>query len=490
MSLQKLADNWMRFGNGLQWRCKPPQYYCEVQNAGNVPVYTDKALTNRIREVRNFYAARIKDMGLMDSYGYGIDILVANSFAESSGTVPSPLNLPDVEKVYAAAMGSVPMRLDAVAKHVRNTAGTKALAYFEPGYTDPVNTPRRISMGSHHQLISTAGWLQSGKNTTTQDQVANLVKRLPTDSRFSAGLAVTYFNKYHSRHQNQPPLMAACYNAGSLRESGDNAWNLRSTNNHIDRWVKYFNMSRAVANGAAAAPPRTAIQAVQARVAAATGQSTVLPAIKATNVNTAARYSVEGITSVLNRKGYLIRTDDSKDHNLNLVGIRHNNARVNYFDDILFVFWKYKGQWNTRQYNITTYPGKDYLGEKTVNRLGTAILKEGQYPNSHQVGFHKASSPNRYEALVQRGKLTVYRDNNHDGKFDMRPETLDTGSGFGVNIHRGRAGGVTVNVGPYSAGCQVFASFEQWTEFHSLFKKAEANWGKNFHYTLINAGDL
>lgn len=474
----------MRFGAGLQWRCKPPHYFCEVQNAGNVPVFNDKALANRIREVRNFYAARITDLGTLNSFGYGIDILVANTFAESSGTVPSPLNLPDVEAVFAAATGSTPMKLDAVAKHVRNTKATRNLAYFEPGYTNPVNTPGKVSMGSHHQLISTAAWLQTGKNTSTADQVATLVKRLPTDSRFAAGLAVTYFNKKFSQHSNQPPLLAACYNAGSLRESKDNAWNLRCTNNHIDRWVKYFNMSRAAVSSLSAAPRPTPVSPVAA------GQSAVLPASRPTNVNPAARYSVENIIATLQRKSYMVRTDDDKDFNLNLVGIRHNNARVNFFDDILFVFWKYKKLWSSRQYNITTYPGKDYLGEKSVNRLGTAILKEGQYPNSHQVGFHKVSSPGRYEALVQRGKLTVYRDNNHDGKFDMRPETLDTGTGFGVNIHRGRAGGITANVGLYSAGCQVFASFEQWTDFHTLFKKAEANWGKNFHYTLINANDL
>lgn len=473
----------MRFGAGLQWRCRPPQYFCEVQNAGNVPVYNDKALATRIKEVRNFYASRITNLGLLNSFGYGIDVLVANSFAESSGTVPSPLNLPDVEAVYAAALGSIPMKLDAVAKHIRNTAATKNLAYFEPGYANPVNTPGKISMGSHHQLISTAAWLQTGKNTTSPEQVATLVKRLPTESRFSAGLAVIYFNKKFSQHNNQPPLLAACYNAGSLRVSGDNAWNLRCTNNHIDRWVRFYNMSRAAVNGAVA--PR----AVQVSPVA-TSSNPVLPPPTSTNVNTTSKNSVENILSVLQRKNYNVRTDDDKDFNLNLVGIRHNNARVNYFDDFLFVFWKYKGVWLSRQYNITTYPGKDYLGEKSVNRLGTAILKEGHYPNSHQVGFHKVSSPSRYEALVHRGKLTVYRDNNHDGKFDLRPETLDTGTGFGVNIHRARSGGVTVNVGPYSAGCQVFASFEQWTDFHKLFKKAETNWGKNFHYSLINANDF
>lgn len=491
MSLLKLDNGWMQYGKGIKWRCKAPGYFCEVQNEGNVPVYSDAAIMTRIREVRNFYSTRIKELGLINSFGYGIDILVANTFAESGGKVPSPLNTPDLQRIYDQATGDAGSRLDQVARYVKGSKNTANLIRLEPGYSNPVTTPNKISMGAHHHLISTALWLQGKSGNIPAEQVRDVVQRLPSDSKYAATLAVAYFNKSFSKHQNQPPMMAACYNAGSPRESGDNIWNLRSTNDHIDRWVKYFNMSRRAASGAVPPVKTTAVMTRPATVAQPSAvKETVLPAPSVNNVNTTSRISVEGVLSALRKKNYAIREADDKEYNLNLVGIRHNSARVNFFDDILFVFWKYKGQWFSKSYNITTYPGLAYLGEKPGNRLGTAILKEGQYPGSHRVGFHNMSKPTKYEALVQRGKLTVYRDNNHDGKFNLRPESLDTGSGFGVNIHRGKSAGITLNVGPYSAGCQVFGRFEQWTEFHNLFKKAEANWGGSFTYTLINYADI
>ncbi len=39
----------------------------------------------------------------------------------------------------------------------------------------------------------------------------------------------------------EPPLVAAAYNAGSLRRSDENRWKLRSTGGHIDRFCLFFN---------------------------------------------------------------------------------------------------------------------------------------------------------------------------------------------------------------------------------------------------------
>lgn len=491
MSLQKLDNSWMRFGvGGIRWRCIAPRYFCEVLNEGNVPVYADKALMLRMKEVRSYYAQRMRNLGLVDSFGYGVDALVANVFAESSGVVPSPVDTVDLERDFAAAQGDIGARLDNIARNLRGNKRTKQLVRMEHGYSNPVSSPNKISMGAHHALVSTAAWLQ-GTSRATPEQIRKLVLRLPSDSTFSAQVAVNYFNRTYSKHLNQPPLMAACYNAGSLRVSTSNSWNLQCTNNHIDRWVMYFNMSRSVVAGTLVQAKVTPIVGMASSISASTlADQVVIPQSNARNINAGMKVSVERVIAALRRKNYPVFETDDNDYNLNIVGIRDDNARVNYFDDTLFVFWKYRGQWFSREYYITTYPGRDYLGEKMVNRKGTAILKEGHYKGSHKVGFHKQSSPGRYEALVQRGNLSVYRDNNHDGKFDLRSETIDTGAGFGVNIHRARAGGVTVNVGAYSAGCQVFAQYEQWVDFHSLFKKASANWGDTFSYTLINKKDL
>ncbi len=492
MSLQKLADNWLSFSGGLKWRCVAPHYFCEVQNAGNIPVYSDAQTLAAIRQVRNFYMSRVSGLGVLDASGYGIDVLVANSFAESGGKVPSPLNTTDLQKVLDNATGNnIGAKLDGVARYVQNDRRTKALVRFEPGYKNPINTPGKVSLGAQQQLVSTAAWLQGINGAPTDAQVQNLVLKMPTDSKFTATLAATYFNKSYSKHNNQPPLMAACYNAGSLRESNDNPWKLRCTNNHIDRWVKYFNMSRSVAVGTqGTTSAKVSLDSAARQPKPAHLAEQVLPPAAPSNVNTKGKFSVEQIVAALNRKNINVRATDDKNYNLNIVGIRNSNARVNFFDDTLFVFWKFNGQYFTKQYHITTYPGLAYLGEKPANRLGTAILREGYYPGSHQIGFHKVTSPNRYEALVQRGNLTVYRDNNHDNKFDLKPSTLQTGNNFGVNIHHARAGGITVNVGPWSAGCQVFADYTQWMDFHDLFKKAQTNWGSSFSYILINQSDL
>src|SRR3569623_160009 len=49
-----------------------------------------------------------------------------------------------------------------------------------------------------------------------------------------------------AKHFNQPPLLAACYNAGSPRPAPANPWNLVQYGEHIDRWLRYYNTSRRI----------------------------------------------------------------------------------------------------------------------------------------------------------------------------------------------------------------------------------------------------
>lgn len=59
-----------------------------------------------------------------------------------------------------------------------------------------------------------------------------------------------YILNQYNKTNFQPPLVAAAYNAGGLyplREKDANRWNLRSTGNHIDRFVLYFNDASFVA---------------------------------------------------------------------------------------------------------------------------------------------------------------------------------------------------------------------------------------------------
>src|SRR5690606_38434371 len=82
---------------------------------------------------------------------------------------------------------------------------------------------------------------------------------------------------------------------------------------------------------------------------------------------------------------------------LNIVGIRTHGRKPGRFDDFITVFYRSNGEWILNVFPATTDPGGYWL-DHPQSPLGTAILKEGQYLRSYQIGKHK----NRYRALVQR----------------------------------------------------------------------------------------
>ena len=102
------------------------------------------------------------------------------------------------------------------------------------------------------------------------------------------------------------------------------------------------------------------------------------------------------------------------------------------------------------------------------------VLKPGQYRGSHKLRLHAG----KYLALGQKKDVTVYRDNNRDGNYDLDESKTDTGL-FGINIHRatGRAGGKSTRVDKWSAGCQVIARNSDFKEFMDICRKArEGKW--------------
>ncbi|MBI5562359.1 MAG: hypothetical protein HY894_05850 [Deltaproteobacteria bacterium] len=247
MSLIRLPDGWMRFGSGRKWRCAAPAYLCEVDSAGNAPDYLNLSSTlAKVRRVKAVYAGRLS-LGPLDEFGAGLDIIVANSFTESFGTVPSPLSASELRGVYERAIGTEPcVKLDEVIRHISMRA--RYLERREPRYADPISTPGQVSVGAHHALISTALRLNGyGRNTPIEQKTAetiDLVCRMPAESLYAAGLAIQYFNESRSGHFNQPPLLAAAYNADSARPDPSNPWNLKQYGAHVDRWVTYYNTSR------------------------------------------------------------------------------------------------------------------------------------------------------------------------------------------------------------------------------------------------------
>jgi hypothetical protein len=189
--------------------------------------------------------------------------------------------------------------------------------------------------------------------------------------------------------------------------------------------------------------------------------------------------NVQHISATLRQQGFVVYTEPLR---LNIVGIRADTTIPNKFDDTLFVFWKdASGQWQSHQGPATTDPGTYWL-RSPMNPQGTAILKSGQYVDSHSLGLHRG----KYTALVQTGSLTVIRDYDRDSTLDFNAGTPVSGRGFGINIHRASGVGESKVVDKYSAGCQVWANYTDFMTFINLCKLHESRHGNKFTYTLID----
>lgn len=192
----------------------------------------------------------------------------------------------------------------------------------------------------------------------------------------------------------------------------------------------------------------------------------------------------ENLKSIMEKKGYAFFEDDSRNWNLNLVGVRTASPQANSFDDWFFCGHKYQGVWRYDVWPWTTDPGNYWL-QHPLNPNGTAILVPGQYRSTWQIGLHRKS----YTALVQRKPVKVYRDKDRDTVLEMDPKSIDVGE-FGINIHRNLEQGGVMKVEKFSAGCQV----AQWAkDFYTLMERAEdsaAAFGNWFTYTLLEEKDF
>jgi hypothetical protein len=194
--------------------------------------------------------------------------------------------------------------------------------------------------------------------------------------------------------------------------------------------------------------------------------------------------TLSDILSIMKNKGYIVYEKDTKEYNLNIVGIRSKNQRAGKFDDLLFVFWKYQNKWYSRQYKITTDPGWYYL-QHTLSPFGRAILKPGQYPGMWQIGLHRG----KYKALIQVRPCVVLRDNDKDKDLDFNVKKEEKGL-FGINLHRALKDITTEDIGPHSAGCQVHYNPKCFDEMMEIAEKTKENFSNSFTYTLLVEEDF
>ena len=187
---------------------------------------------------------------------------------------------------------------------------------------------------------------------------------------------------------------------------------------------------------------------------------------------------LEMIQATLLQKGF---KTFSRPFELNIVGIRSNSTKPNSFDDTLNIYYKSSDdKWQFHQFAATTDPGTYWL-MNPMNPQGTAIVKHGQYINSHRIGMHRG----KYLALVQQRPLTIIRDYDRNATLDFMNGKEETGI-YGINIHHASVNGTTRTVDKYSAGCQVFANINDFTLFMQLAERHKQLYGNDFTYTLID----
>jgi len=154
-----------------------------------------------------------------------------------------------------------------------------------------------------------------------------------------------------------------------------------------------------------------------------------------------------------------------------IIGVRSNADEPDKFDDNIYLF----DNGTLLCFTGTTNPGAHWL-QNFLNKMGTAVLKPGQYINSWAIGKHQGV----YEALVQIRPVTVYRDSDKDLKAEEQG-TEDVGM-FGINIHRANPSVTSVLIGKWSAGCQVLNNP---SDFATLMDRCRRSSKSQFTYTLL-----
>lgn len=138
-------------------------------------------------------------------------------------------------------------------------------------------------------------------------------------------------------------------------------------------------------------------------------------------------------------------------------------------------------------YQITTVPSLEYYGKKPMNPKGVGIKLPGQ--TLYILQESSLGSGAKYKMMVEGQPIAVGRYPIGVTKFETyKPAEVYTES-CGMQIHKSSTNGVGICVGPWSAGCQVFADNQEWQDFISKAEKEQMNATK-FYYGLIQLDDI
>ena len=198
---------------------------------------------------------------------------------------------------------------------------------------------------------------------------------------------------------------------------------------------------------------------------------------------TTEQLQIELIKKVLAKKNYLFF--ENGNYNVNFIGIRTKGKTAGKYDDYMVAIYKDNaGKWTLNHWNITTDAGTYWL-KNPMRKNGTALLVPNQYRSCWRIGLHQG----KYKALTQFKPVKVYRDNNKDLILDYNTATIEEGM-FGINIHRSNPNRESLLNEKWSAGCQVFADPQDFSEFLIIADESARRYGDKFTYTLITEEDF
>jgi hypothetical protein len=181
--------------------------------------------------------------------------------------------------------------------------------------------------------------------------------------------------------------------------------------------------------------------------------------------------TAEQIKAAVIKKGY-----HWFDDKVNIVGVRTKDQTPDKFND--FITISYKGEFHC--FEATTEPGVYWL-KNPMRVTGTFVLPTGQWIDHWGFGIHHT-----YEALVLKGLIAGWRDNNKDNLVNPDKSKVYS-DGQAVNIHHAHENIIQSVIDKYSAGCQVIRKFSDWLIFFGICKASKQEF---FSYTLIEENDL
>jgi hypothetical protein len=185
-------------------------------------------------------------------------------------------------------------------------------------------------------------------------------------------------------------------------------------------------------------------------------------------------------------KGYKFRQQKMA---LNIGAIRSKESQSDAFDDIGWCAWisGINGTENLFTFKMTTDPGKHWL-LSPMSKEGTIIIVPGQYLEVYGEGKHNGE----YTCFKQIAPIQYVRDYNKDSKLDFdlyrNPENLKIRGFWGVNgtnLHRASAVKNLLNVGMYSAGCQVLQNVNDFNKLIGLQSTSRVYGFKKWDYSLF-----